>query len=194
LPTQLFRPRKESIMEHNLESTVAMLRRTPAALDALLRGLPEEWTRRNEGEGTWSAIEIVGHLAHAERDDWMPRVNSILRFGESRDFPPFARDGFREAIKGREVGEVLDDFTQMRSKSLDELAGLNLKLEDLARRGRHPSFGSVTLTQLLATWAAHDANHLHQIARVLAHQYREAVGPWSAFLGVMQCDGHGAKG
>ncbi len=181
-------------MEQNLESTTALLRRTPAAIDALLRGLPDEWTRRNEGDGTWSAIEIVGHLAHAERDDWMPRVKSILEFGDSRDLPPFARDGFREAIIGREVGEVLDDFSRMRAKSLDELAALKLKPEDLARRGRHPSFGAVTLSQLLATWAAHDANHLHQLARVLAHQYREAVGPWSAFLGVMHCNGHGAKG
>ncbi len=181
-------------MDQNLESTVALLRRTPAALDSLLRGLPDEWARRNEGEGTWSAIEIVGHLAHAERDDWMPRVNTIMQFGESRDFPPFAREGFQESIKGREVGEVLDDFARKRSKSLGELSGLNLKPEDMARRGRHPSFGAVTLSQLLATWAAHDANHLHQVARVLAHQYREAVGPWSAFLGVMHCNGHGAKG
>ncbi len=181
-------------MEQNLENTTALLSRTPGALDALLRGLPDTWTRRNEGEGTWSAIEIVGHLAHAERDDWMPRVNSILQFGESRDFPPFVREGFREFVEGRELGEVLDEFARLRSKSLNELANLNLNPADMARRGRHPSFGSVTLSQLLATWAAHDANHLHQLARVLAYQYREAVGPWSAFLGVMHCDGHGAKG
>jgi hypothetical protein len=179
-------------MEQNLASTQALLRRTPGALDALLRGLPDEWTRRNEGDGTWSAIEIVGHLAHADTTDWMPRVNSILEFGESRDFPPFDRTGFRRLIEGRELGEVLDAFARERAKSLDVLAALNLKPEDMDRRGRHPVFGSVTLSQLLATWAAHDANHLHQLARVLAHQYRQAVGPWSAFLGVMHCDGHGA--
>jgi hypothetical protein len=181
-------------MEQTLETTIALLQRTPGALDALLRGLPEEWAGRNEGDGTWTAKEIVAHLAHAERDDWMPRVRSILAFGESRDFPPFEREGFREAIQGRELAAVLDDFTRLRSRSLNELRALNLKPEDLDRRGRHPAFGAVTLSQLLATWAAHDANHLHQIARVLAHQYREAVGPWSKFLGVMHCDGHGAAG
>jgi DinB superfamily len=179
-------------MEQSLETTTAVLRRAPAALDALLRGLPEAWTSRNEGEGTWSAIEIVGHLAHAERADWMPRVHSILEFGESRDFPPFARDGFRDLIEGKGMEAVLDDFARLRAASLDALASLNLRREDMDRKGRHPSFGMVTLSQLLATWAAHDANHLHQLARVLAHQYREAVGPWSAFLGVMHCDGHGA--
>src|SRR5258708_2352687 len=164
-------------MDQSLESTIALLRRTPAALDALLRGLSDEWTRRNEGDGTWSAIEIVGHLAHAERDDWMPRVNTIMQFGESRDFPPFARDGFREAIEGREVGEVLDDFARKRSKSLGELSVLNLKPEDMARRGRHPSFGAVTLSKPLATWAAHDANHLQQASRVFAQHYHESSGP-----------------
>ena len=180
-------------MEQRLDITTGILRRTPAALDALLRGLPEEWTSRNEGEGTWSAIEITGHLAHAERDDWMPRVHSLLEFGESRDFPPFDRDGFRDLIEGKGIDAVLDDFARLRAGSLEALASLNLRHQDMNRTGRHPSFGVVTLSQLLATWAAHDANHLHQLARVLAHQYQEAVGPWSAFLGVMSCDGHGAK-
>jgi hypothetical protein len=181
-------------MEQSLESTIALLRRTPGTLDALLRGLPDEWTRRNEGEGTWSAVEIVGHLAHGEITDWMPRVQWILRHGESRDFPPFDRTGFWNLIEGREVGAVLDHFARLRLKSLEELEGLNLQPEDMERCGLHPNFGRVTLSQLLATWAAHDANHLHQIARVLAHQYRHAVGPWSAFLGVMHCDGHSAAG
>jgi hypothetical protein len=179
-------------MEQSLESTIALLRRTPGALDALLRGLPDEWTRCNEGEGTWSPIQIVGHLAHGEITDWMPRVQWILQYGESRDFPPFDRTGFWKLIEGREIGAVLDHFARLRSKSLEELEGLNLQPEDMARSGLHPNFGPVTLSQLLATWAAHDVNHLHQIARVLAHQYRHAVGPWSAFLGVMHCEGHSA--
>jgi hypothetical protein len=181
-------------MKQDLETTIALLQRTPAALDALLRGLPDEWTRRNEGEGTWNALEIVGHLAHAESADWMPRVRCILESGESRDFPPFDRDGFRQIVEGRELGDVLDDFARLRARSLAELEGLGLQREDMDRTGRHPAFGTVTLAQLLATWAAHDANHLHQLARVLAHQYRAAVGPWSAFLGVMQCNGHSAPG
>jgi DinB superfamily len=181
-------------MEQTLKTTIPLLQRTPGALDALLRGLPEEWAERNEGDGTWTAKEVVGHLAHAEQDDWMPRVRSILEFGEARDFPPFDREGFRQATRGREVAAVLDDFSRLRSRSLGELAALTIQPKDLDRRGRHPTFGTVTLSQLLATWAAHDANHLHQIARILAHQYREAVGPWSKFLGVMHCDGHSAAG
>jgi len=181
-------------MDQNLEMTVALLRRTPGALDALLRGLPQEWAESNEGEGTWNAIEIVGHLAHAEISDWMPRVRCLLEFGESRPFPPFDRAGFSELIEGRELGAVLDDFARLRTESLESLAALDLKPEDMGRIGLHPVFGKVTLSQLLATWAAHDANHLHQLARVLAHQYRQAVGPWSAFLGVMQCAGHSAGG
>ena len=181
-------------MEQHLETTVALLRRTPGALDALLRGLPLEWTTRNEGDGTWSAIEIVGHLAHAEITNWMPRVRWLLEYAESQPFPPFDRTGFKKLVEGRELGAVLDDFTRLRAQSLAALAELNLQLEDLARTGRHPVFGTVTMSQLLATWAAHDANHLHQLARVLAHQYRKAVGPWSAFLGVMHCDGHSAAG
>lgn len=181
-------------MEQNLEMTVALLRRTPGALDALLRGLPREWTERNEGEGTWDAKEIVGHLAHAEISDWMPRVKCLLEHGESRPFPPFDRRGFAEIVEGRELGAVLDDFARLRAESLKQLAALGLRAEDMQKTGRHPAFGTVTLSQLLATWAAHDANHLHQLARVLAHQYRQAVGPWSTFLGVMQCAGHSAAG
>ena len=181
-------------MEQNLETTVALLQRTPAALDALLRGLPQEWIARNEGEGTWSATEIVGHLAHAEITDWMPRVRWVLEIGESQPFPPFDRTGFRKLIEGRETGAVLDDFARLRARSLEELAALGLTPVEMTRTGRHPAFGTVTLSELLATWAAHDANHVHQLARVLAHQYRQAVGPWSAFLGVMHCDGHSAKG
>ncbi|KAA6465138.1 DinB family protein [Acidobacteria bacterium AB60] len=179
-------------MEQRLETTVALLRRTPGALDALLRGLPPEWTTQNEGEGTWSAIEIVGHLAYSEASDWMPRVRWVLQVGEAQPFPPVNRTGFREMMAGREAGAVLEAFARLRTKSLEELAGLRLSAADMTRTGRHAKFGKVTLSQLLATWAAHDANHLHQMARVLAHQYREAVGPWSAFLGVMHCDGHSA--
>jgi DinB superfamily len=182
------------IMDHNLEATVALLRRTPGALDALLRGLPSEWITRNEGEGTWNAIEIVGHLAHGEMTNWMPRVRWVLKDGESRSFEPFDRTGFWKLIEGRELGAVLDDFARLRTQSLAELAELGLHPEDMARTGRHPVFGTVTMSQLLATWAAHDANHLHQLARVLAHQYRQAVGPFSAFLGVMSCDAHSARG
>jgi hypothetical protein len=179
-------------MEQNLENTIALLERTPAALDALLRGLPEMWTDSNEGENTWSVREVVAHLIHAENEDWIPRARVILKSGEEGVFASFDRGGHVRYSRGKTMDQLLDDFAQERAKGLGELRALNLTAEDLERRGRHPSFGVVTLSELLATWAAHDLTHLHQISRIMAFQYREAVGPWVQFLGVMQCTGHSA--
>jgi hypothetical protein len=179
--------------EHNLHHTISLFTRTPAALNALLRGLPETWTLRNEGENSWSAFDVVGHLIHADRTDWMPRAKTILQFGESRSFDAFDRLGQVRESQGKSLGQLLDEFGRVRSENLDELRTLNLRPEDLDRRGRHPALGAVTLSELLATWAAHDLTHLHQISRVMAHQYREAVGPFSAYLGVMQCAGHRSR-
>jgi hypothetical protein len=177
-------------MEHNLQHTISLLTRTPATLNALLRDLPEAWTIRNEGENTWSACEVVAHLIYGERTDWMPRALIILQFGETRTFEPFDRAGHVRESQGKSLAQLLDEFARMRSESLDQLRVLNLRPEDLERRGRHPALGPVTLSQHLASWAAHDLTHLHQISRIMAHQYREAVGPWSAYLGVLQCAAH----
>lgn len=177
-------------MEHNLQHTISLLTRTPATLNALLRDLPEAWTTRDEGENTWSACEVVAHLIYGERTDWMPRAWIILQFGETRTFEPFDRAGHVRESQGKSLAQLLDEFARMRSENLDQLRALNLRPGDLEQRGRHPAFGPVTLSQHLASWAAHDLTHLHQISRILAHQYREAVGPWSAYLGVLQCAGH----
>jgi hypothetical protein len=179
-------------MEQNLDRTIALLARTPAALDALLRDLPDEWTHRNEGEKTWSAFDVVGHLTYADREDWIPRAQRILEFGESKPFDPFDRLGHVRECEGRSFGELLDEFASVRREKLAELRALNLSEADLARRGRHPALGSVTLAELLATWATHDLTHVHQVSRILAHQYRGAVGPFGAYLGVLQCAGHSA--
>lgn len=180
-------------MEHNLTQTIALLSRTPAVVDALLRDLPEAWTLTNEGENTFNAFEVIGHLIHGERTDWMQRAKIILQFGEAKPFPPFDRWGHVRESQGRSIGQLLDEFARLRAENLNELQALNLQPSDFERRGQHPSLGVVTLSQLLATWAAHDLTHLHQISRIMAHQYREAVGPWSRYLGVMQCDGHSAS-
>ncbi len=177
-------------MELNLQHTVALLSRTPAALNVFLRDLPEAWTHSNEGEKTWSAFDIVGHLIHGERTDWMPRARMILQSGESRTFEPFDRWGQALESAGKTLPQLLDEFARLRAANLDDLRAMNLRPDDLDRRGWHPALGVVTLSQLLATWAAHDLTHLHQLSRVMAHQYREAVGPWSAYLGVMKCAGH----
>jgi hypothetical protein len=179
-------------MEQKLQSTIALLSRTPATLNALLRDLPEEWTLCNEGEKTWSAFDVVGHLIHGERTDWMPRVRRILESGESRPFDAFDRWAQERESQGKSLPQLLDEFADLRAQNLNQLRTLKLRPEDLDKLGRHPSIGIVTLSQLLATWAAHDLTHLHQISRVMAYQYREAVGPWQAYLGVMQCAGHGA--
>ena len=179
-------------MKHNLSYTITLLDRTPAVLHALLRDLPEAWTLGTEGEDTWSPFDIIGHLIQGERTDWMPRVRMILEFGESRTFVPFDRRAQERESQGKSMGQLLDEFSRLRSANLDELRALNLQPEDMERRGRHPALGPVTLSQLLATWAAHDMTHLHQISRVMGHQYREAVGPWKAYLGVLQCAGHSA--
>jgi len=180
----------ESTVEFNLKETIALLDRTPATLNALLRGLPELWTQRNEGKDTWSAFDIVGHLIYGERTDWMPRARTILEKGETRPFEPFDRLGQVKESQGKSLEQLLDEFARLRQENLTALRALDLKPEDLGRRGRHPALGVVTLAELMATWAAHDLTHVHQLSRVMAHQYRDAVGPWSAYLGVMQCAGH----
>src|SRR6266567_1572871 len=148
-------------MEHNLEHTISLLTRTPATLNALLRDLPEAWTLRNEGENSrgeksWSTFDVIGHLIHAERTDWMPRARMVLQFGESQPFESFDRWGHVSESQGKSLGQLLDEFARLRAHSLDELRALNLRPEYLERRGRHPALELVTLSQLLATCAAHD--------------------------------------
>jgi hypothetical protein len=179
-------------MQHNLQHTISLLARTPATLDALLRELPQEWTMRNEGGNTFNAFDVLGHLIHGERTDWMPRTKRILEFGESRAFDRFDRRAQERDSQSKSLPELLDEFARLRAANLAELRALKLTDQDLNRRGLHPELGTVTLSQLLATWAAHDLTHLHQLSRIMAHQYRDAVGPWTAYLGVMQCAGHSA--
>lgn len=178
-------------MEFDLQQTIALLSRTPSALNAFLRDLPLSWTLGNEGGKTWSPFDIVGHLIHGERTDWIPRARMILQHGEDRAFDPFDRLAQERESQGKSLGELVEEFASLRSQNVDALRAMNLQREDFERRGRHPALGVVTLSQLLATWAVHDMTHLHQLSRVMAYQYREAVGPWSAYLGVLHCQGHG---
>ncbi|HXY50802.1 MAG TPA: DinB family protein [Terriglobales bacterium] len=179
-----------SLAKHNLTETIAVLVRTPATLDALLRGLPDAWVHSNEGEDTWSAFDVVGHLIVGERTDWMPRARIILDTGTERSFAPFDRFAQIKESQGKSLGQLLDDFARLRRENVAALQALHLQPQDLERQGRHPELGVVTLSELLATWAVHDLSHLHQLSRLMAHQYREAVGPWSAYLGVLHCAGH----
>ncbi len=173
-------------MNFDLNTATPMLVRTPGILRSLLSGQPDEWTRGSEGPGTWTTREILVHLINGEKTDWIPRVRHILEFGGNKPFPPFDRTaGFAE---GRDlpVDSLLADFTDARHESVDALTRLRLTTDDLAREGRPPELGRVTLGQHLATWVAHDLTHVSQIVRVMASQYREAVGPWAAYLRVVR--------
>ena len=162
-----------------------MLERTPATLRVLLGGLQSEWTTATEGPDTWSAYDVVGHLIHGERTDWIPRARIILEQGANRRFEPFDRFAQLRESTGKSLDELLDEFERLRAESLATLRGWRLTDAQLSLEGEHPTFGAVTLRQLLSTWTAHDLSHLAQIARVMTKQYRDAVGPWRAFLPIM---------
>jgi len=168
-----------------LPGAVALLARTPAMLDAWLRPLPDAWTTCHEGGETWSAFDVVGHLIHGERTDWVPRARLIMTAGDTQPFDTFDRFAQFEASRGRTLASLLDEFANLRQQSLEALTSLGITDADLDRRGTHPALGPVTLRQLLATWVAHDCDHVAQIARVLAHQYADDVGPWRAYLRVI---------
>jgi hypothetical protein len=168
-----------------IAETVTLLARTPAALDALLRGLPDGWTGATEGGDSWSPFDVVGHLIHGERTDWVPRARIIVQQGEARPFDPFDRFAQFAASDGRTLASLLDEFAALREESLRQLSALRLTAADLDRLGRHPELGTVTLRQLLATWVAHDLDHVAQITRVLAKQYSDEVGPWRAYLRII---------
>ena len=172
-------------MDLNLTAGIAVLERTPQTLRAMLAGLPPAWTEATEGPETWSPYVIVGHLIHGERTDWIPRARIILAQGPERRFTPYDRFAqFRES-EGKSLAELLDEFARLRAENVATLAGWRLTDGQLDLTGEHPEFGSVTLRQLLATWVAHDLGHVAQTARVMAKQYRDAIGPWRAYLPIV---------
>ncbi|HJR58326.1 MAG TPA: DinB family protein [Vicinamibacterales bacterium] len=176
-------------MDFQLDEAVPVLRRTPAVLRALLADLPEPWIAAAEGPGTWTPFDVVGHLIHGERTDWIPRVEHMLRHGDAVAFPVFDREAMFTASEGFSLGELLDTFGRLRTENLDHLVSLGLTEADLERRGRHPEFGVVTMRQHLATWVAHDLSHMGQVVRVMARQYSTAVGPWRAYLSILRPSG-----
>jgi len=164
---------------------IRILASTPATLRALLEDLPERLVHDSAADGGWSPFDVVGHLIHGEKTDWMPRARIIVEDGAGREFEPFDRFAQFEESRGRGLSELLDEFEQRRSVNLDDLRELAASRPDLSARGRHPELGPVTLGQLLATWVVHDLNHLAQIARVMAGRYSAAVGPWGQYLPIL---------
>lgn len=172
-------------MNFDLASGIAVLERTPPTMRAMLSGLSSAWTDATEGPDTWSPYIIVGHMVHAEHADWIPRARIILDQGADRRFAPFDRLAqFRES-EGKSLPTLLDEFDEARAQSLATLQGWRLTDAQLELQGEHPAFGAVSLRQLLATWVGHDLGHIAQTARVMAKQYQDAVGPWRAYLPVM---------
>jgi hypothetical protein len=169
----------------DLANAIAVLERTPATFRALLAGLPEAWTSANEGPDTFSAFDNLGHLVHGERTDWIPRARIILEHGRARPFEPFDRFAQAHESRGKSVRDLLDELEALRAQNLETLRGWRLTARELALEGEHPALGRVTLAQLLATWAVHDLGHLAQTSRVMAKQYRDEVGPWRAYLPIL---------
>lgn len=172
-------------MQFDLKKSLDILTRTPYVLDTLIGGIDDEWIHNNEGKDTWSPFDIVGHLIHGERTDWIPRTNLILSDSPTKEFESFNRFAQFEESKGKTLHQLLDTFKILRKENIFVLKSKNITGEDLSKKGVHPAFGEVTLKQLLATWTAHDLSHLAQIARVMAKQYTHEVGPWKQYLPIL---------
>jgi hypothetical protein len=172
-------------MKFDLDDGMAVLARTPSVLRALLEDLPRGWVEGNEGPETWSAFDIVGHLIHGERTDWISRSRILLEHGTDKPFEPFDRFAQFEVSEGKSIGELLEEFAGLRERNLETLREMNLGAEDFDKEGVHPELGKVTLRELLATWVTHDLGHLAQIARAMAKQYGDEVGPWAAHLSIL---------
>ena len=172
-------------MSFDLSDGIAVLERTPATFRALLDGLPDVWIRANEGPDTFSPFDNLGHLVHGERTDWIPRVLIIRAQGANRRFEPYDRFAQVRESEGKTVVDLLEEFAELRAASIAALRAMKLTEADLALEGEHPAFGSVTLRQLLATWVAHDLGHIAQTTRVMAKRYRDDVGPWRAYLPIL---------
>ena len=173
-------------MNFSIEKSLEILERTPKVLDVLLQGLSDDWTTNNEGPETWSAYDVVGHLIHGEMTDWIPRADIILSQNPDKKFTPFNRFAQFEESEGKSLQQLLEKFKTLREKNIEHLRSQKINSTDLEKKGIHPAFGEVTLAQLLSTWVVHDLNHLAQVSRVMAKHYLKDVGPWTAYLKILQ--------
>lgn len=173
-------------MTFNLSDSIVLLSRTPLILRSLLDGLPDPWVNNNDGGHTWSPYDIVGHLIHGEKTDWIPRARIILSDQKDKTFVPFDRFAQNEESKGKSIEQLLSEFSKLRAENVEELKAMNITSEKLKMTGIHPELGVATLAQLLATWTAHDLNHIRQMTRVMARNYKEEAGPWRAYMSILQ--------
>ena len=172
-------------MQYNYEKSIEILERTPQVLYDLLFGLSEDWTSNNEGENTWSPYDVVGHLIHGEKTDWIPRAKIILEYGIDKPFEPFHRFAQFLDSRGKSLADLLEEFKQLREANLQEFKSLDIT-SNLDKKGMHPESGEVTLRNVLSSWVVHDLGHISQITRVMARQYKEEVGIWTRYMGILK--------
>jgi hypothetical protein len=173
-------------MQYSIRKSIEILSRTPVTLIQLLDGISEDWTSNNEGENTWSAYDVIGHLIHGDRTDWMWRAEMIFSVNTEKKFTPFDRFAQFEESKGKSLKQLLLEFKEIRSLNVEKLLALNISENDLTKTGIHPAFGEVTLSQLLSCWVVHDLDHISQVSRVMAKQYKSEVGPWIEYLKILR--------
>lgn len=172
-------------MDYNIHKALEVLAQTPSTLYTMLSNLSDEWVLSNEGENTWSVFDVLGHLIHGEKTDWIKRTNIILSNSEIKKFDSFDRFAQFEISKGKSLKNLLLEFSELRAKNLKKLKELQLTEEAFRLEGEHPELGVVTLKDLLATWVVHDLNHIAQISRIMAKQYKNEVGPWQKYLPIL---------
>ena len=173
-------------MKYSVERAVEVLSNTPDVFKTMLRGTGEAWSHNNYGRNTWSVFDIVGHLIHGEKTDWIPRMRIILRYGKSRPFDPFDRFAQETESKGKAISALLAEFARLRGENIEALLAMKLTENELDEYGTHPALGQATLRELLAAWVVHDLNHVSQMAKAMAFQYEEQVGPWRAYLSILK--------
>jgi len=173
-------------MNFELNKSIEILERTPKVLNTLLNGLSDEWINNNEGENTWSPYDIVGHIIFGEKTDWIVRIKTILSDYENKIFEPFDRFAQLNENQNRPIADLIEEFKILRKKNLNELESFNISRKDYEKVGIHPEFGNVTLKELISTWAVHDLGHIAQITRVMSKQYKNEVGPWINYLGILK--------
>ena len=172
-------------MTYNLKQALEILERTPNTLHVLLSNVSDEWVYTNEGDNTWSVFDVVGHLIHGEKTDWMTRIRIVLSDSGNKTFEPFDRFAQFENSKGKTMQQLLNEFSELRAENLKALKQLQITETQLKMKATHPALGEVALKELLASWVTHDLGHIAQIARVMAKQYKDEVGPWEAYIPIL---------
>lgn len=173
-------------MSFTINNSIELLKRTPQTLHSLLYNVDENWSHKNEGGDTWSPFDVIGHLIHCDEYNWILRLEIMFSDSVIKNFEPFDRFAQLQKNKGKNINQLLDEFVKIRLASIEKLIALNITNEQLSKSAIHPELGSVAVSQLISTWVVHDLDHIAQISRVMAKQYKEDVGPWIKNLKILR--------